>query len=182
MITQNLQNKKEKRQRNFLCKLKNNVHCNNTKLYSNCFKNNCYLKYNTTCSLQCCYEKQQILYENLGPRTDPEGADQRSNNYVIEKCNNYNYKYKNNEDNQLFSDYGSENDDDDYKVDKYIQRRKNNDVLDVDTAINEAILAINLNSGTLIKLAIINVEIENVIKNSLNKVRLYYFCNFERVF
>ncbi|VDQ02023.1 unnamed protein product [Trichobilharzia regenti] len=73
----------------------------------------------------------------------------------------------------LYSDYGSQSDED-----EYIERRRNSIVVDDDTAMDEALSAVYLNSGTLIKLAIIGVELQNVVKVSLRKVRMLYLHQY----
>nr|CAX76349.1 Tropomyosin-2 [Schistosoma japonicum] len=96
----------------------------------------------------------------LGPRLEPEGEDQATQ----ERCSENRNIFYEQTDGLLFSDYGSENDDD-----EYIERRRGLKATDYDTAMDEALSAVYLNSGTLIKMAIIGVELQNVVKVSLRK-------------
>ncbi|KAK4467850.1 hypothetical protein MN116_008771 [Schistosoma mekongi] len=98
--------------------------------------------------------------ELLGPRLEPEGEDQATQ----ERCSEDRNILYEQTDGLLYSDYGSENDDD-----EYIERRRGLKSIDYDTAMDEAISAVYLNSGTLIKMAIIGVELQNVVKVSLRK-------------
>ncbi|CAH8626079.1 unnamed protein product [Schistosoma margrebowiei] len=99
--------------------------------------------------------------ELLGPRLEPEGEDQATLESYSE-CRNL---LNEGTDEPLFSDYGSESDDED----EYIKRRRCSKFIDDSSAMEEALSAVYLNSGTLIKMAIIGVELQNVIKVSLRK-------------
>ncbi|RTG80827.1 tropomyosin 1, partial [Schistosoma bovis] len=105
--------------------------------------------------------------ELLGPRLEPEGEDQATLESYSE-CRNLLYEGT---DEPLFSDYGSESDDED----EYIKRRRCSKFIDDNSAMEEALSAVYLNSGTLIKMAIIGVELQNVIKVSLRKIYSEYF-------
>ncbi|CAH8634049.1 unnamed protein product [Heterobilharzia americana] len=98
----------------------------------------------------------------LGPRLEPEGEDQATLDKSSEQRNVLYDQWTEN----LFSDYGSRSDDDE---DEYIVRRRTSKIVDFDTALEEALSAAYLNSGTLIKMAIIGVELQNVVKVSLRK-------------
>lgn len=108
--------------------------------------------------------------ELLGPRLEPEGEDQATLESYSE-CRNLLYEGT---DEPLFSDYGSESDDED----EYIKRRRCSKFIDDNSAMEEALSAVYLNSGTLIKMAIIGVELQNVIKVSLRKVRILYLHRY----
>uniref|UniRef100_A0A3Q0KE08 Tropomyosin-2 n=1 Tax=Schistosoma mansoni TaxID=6183 RepID=A0A3Q0KE08_SCHMA len=99
--------------------------------------------------------------ELLGPRLEPEGEDQVTLESNLER-RNLPYEER---DELLFSDYGSESD---YE-DEYVERRRSSKFIDDKSAMEEALSAVYLNSGTLIKMAIIGVELQNVIKVSLRK-------------
>ncbi|CAH8866995.1 unnamed protein product [Trichobilharzia szidati] len=96
----------------------------------------------------------------LGPRLEPEGQEQD----VLSRYSEHRSDLFEQSTELLYSDYGSQSDED-----EYIERRRNSRVVDDDTAMDEALSAVYLNSGTLIKLAIIGVELQNVVKVSLRK-------------
>ncbi|VDL94400.1 unnamed protein product [Schistocephalus solidus] len=110
----------------------------------------------------------------LGIRPDPEGATVSGYNREKEpqttafaaaatKAEEKPYNFFSNE--PLFSDYGDNSDGED----KYIEARKRQQIKDPRTAFAEAFSASTLNSGTLIKLAIIGAELKNIVQTSIDK-------------
>lgn len=121
----------------------------------------------------CCSSRKAdrtSLVEQLGPRLEPEGEAQPTR---PEEIRHLNSRRKYQPEEPLYSDYGSDLDEED----DYLKRRGDLSTIDERTAMSEAISAVHLNSATIIKLAIIGAELQNIVKKSVIKVRtLFLFC------
>ncbi|KAA0183776.1 Tropomyosin [Fasciolopsis buskii] len=102
------------------------------------------------------------LVEQLGPRLEPEGEAQPTR---PEEIRHLNSRRKYQPEEPLYSDYGSDLDEED----DYLKRRGDLSTIDERTAMSEAISAVHLNSATIIKLAIIGAELQNIVKKSVIK-------------
>ncbi|THD26237.1 Tropomyosin-2 [Fasciola hepatica] len=124
---------------------------------------------------ELCYASQKAgrkhLLDQLGPRLEPEGEDQPTK---PEEKIRLDSKRKYQPEDPLFSDYGSDLDEED----EYLKRRGDLSAVDEKTAMSEAISAVHLNSATIIKMAIIGAELQNIVKKSVIKSDSFLFNRF----